>query len=194
MLHRISEHSTVHSAWCNLCTNKMFLCVSISIFSANNGRNNRSAHFVLCYFSVLLLYFLGLLDSCIILLHFTEFTDLYFIRYGFFSLSSILLFFFCFLVGVCVSTCLGCRSFFGVFSVDFYFLLHFTSVFMNCFCFFWVFGFFLSQVTSVLRCENRTREKWRRKNRNAQKRIRLKREAYNFCIEKLLHQKLNRKK
>lgn len=131
-------HTLIRPTWflpwfCECCTEhrmhgaicvhiKCFVCVSISIFSVNNGRNNRSAHFVLCFFCCIL----GLLDSCIILLHFTEFTDLYFIRYGFFCLHSPA-FFSCRCVRVCMSGLpFILRSFFGrfLFFIAFHIRIH----------------------------------------------------------------------
>lgn len=124
------------------------------------------AHFVLCYtfFSSSAFFCCdsGLLDSCIILLHFTEFTDLYFIRYGFFCcLHSSAFFTSYWCVFVCVSACLGYCSFFvHVFFGRFLFFIAFHIRIHELF--FASFGYkflFYSQVTSVLRREKANEKK-----------------------------------
>lgn len=157
--------STVHGAICVRI--KCFVCVSISIFSVNNGRNNRSAHFVLCFFCCIL----GLLDSCIILLHFTEFTDLYFIRYGFFCLHSPAFFFLS--VCACLHVWVAVHSslFFGrfLFFIAFHIRIHEL--------FFASFGYKQFSLRSSQSCNVKTEhekmEKSQKKLENAQKRIRL---------------------
>lgn len=124
-----------HSAWCNLCACSLYYIYKVLLYIHFHFQCKQLRETI----ALLILFYviLGLLDSCIILLHFILNSDLYFIRYGCFCLHSPGFFY---SVIVCACICMSGLPFILLFfRVIFIFLLHFTSVFMIVYRFLWVY-------------------------------------------------------